>query len=397
MKFSLLVLFSNLILISCIYGQNQNKLSDSELIKKYSQLVREDSTNYEAYHDLGIILLHSNRINDAKNCFKRMIILKPNDPLPYYYMGFIFEQMKEYYKSIEWYHKTIGIDSLFEDVYFHIGLNYAIIHNYDKSIYYIKKYLKLNPKSFKGHKCLGQFYLFASRNSLAVKEFKNLIKIRPEDPEIYFMLYLAYERMNNQKEALKYLKEAVSLAPNKIDYNGKKYMDVLKLYTDRLENDEDRSYTQVVSNVCCVNFPEKPEDRSDVINKRYIYRLFDKERGIIYLIKAIYLGHYDDIFQNKIRMRGFLAGMLKGITRSKVTLCEPKISDYNILYPGIKQRFETKTEYDDGELDQIVDMWLILHKKKKTLIEIVVTRLLFNYDENAELVDKFYKSLKIYD
>ena len=40
---------------------------------------------------------------------------------------------------------------------------------------------------------LGQFYLLNQKFSEAIKKFKEALKLKPDDPQIYFQLGLAYE------------------------------------------------------------------------------------------------------------------------------------------------------------------------------------------------------------
>jgi len=50
---------------------------------------------------------------------------------------------------------------------------------------------------------LGQFYLLNQKFSEAIKKFKQALKLKPDDPKIYFQLGLAYEGaclLNEAKE-----------------------------------------------------------------------------------------------------------------------------------------------------------------------------------------------------
>ncbi len=49
----------------------------------------------------------------------------------------------------------------------------------------------------------GQFYLLNQKFSEAIKKFKEALKLKPDDPKIYFQLGLAYEgacQINEAKE-----------------------------------------------------------------------------------------------------------------------------------------------------------------------------------------------------
>lgn len=60
---------------------------------------------------------------------------------------------------------------------------------------------------------LGQFYLLNQRYSVAIKQFKQALKLKP-DAEIYFNLGLAYEASCQIAEAKEMYRKAIELDPN---------------------------------------------------------------------------------------------------------------------------------------------------------------------------------------
>ncbi len=58
---------------------------------------------------------------------------------------------------------------------------------------------------------LGQFYLLNKKFSEAIKKFKDALKLKPDDPKIYFQLGLAYEGACLMNEAKEMYRKALEL------------------------------------------------------------------------------------------------------------------------------------------------------------------------------------------
>lgn len=61
---------------------------------------------------------------------------------------------------------------------------------------------------------LGQFYLLNQKYSYAIKQFKEALKLKPDDAQTYFHLGLAYEASNQITEAQEMFRKALQLDKN---------------------------------------------------------------------------------------------------------------------------------------------------------------------------------------
>lgn len=58
---------------------------------------------------------------------------------------------------------------------------------------------------------LGEFYLLNQKFSEAIKKFKEALKLKPDDPKIYFQLGLAYEGACHIDEAKAMFRKVLEL------------------------------------------------------------------------------------------------------------------------------------------------------------------------------------------
>lgn len=61
---------------------------------------------------------------------------------------------------------------------------------------------------------MGKFYFLNSKYSEAIKEYKNALKIDPNNSEICYNLGLAYESNNQQDLAVKMYQRTLEIDPN---------------------------------------------------------------------------------------------------------------------------------------------------------------------------------------
>ncbi len=394
-------LISNILLIifflfsTILLSQNNDQQNDYDLIKKYKKLISIDNSNKDYYYNLGLIYLRLENYSEAKATFHSLSLLIPNDPSPYFFIGLAHERSNDYENAISFYEKTISKDSKYADAYFQLGVVCGYISKFNQSVFYFNEYIDLKPNDPSAYEYLGMSYLMNNNYLSAISPLKKASALNPNNSSLFYNLYLAYKNSGKKNEAISALKKAIYLDPE-----NKVYVNDLKSYENVKKQTKNNFYTQVVDNICHVNFPLKPENMSDIVNKNFVYRFFNQEYPIIFLLETEYVGQYEYFNEPKkdVFLRLFLAEYLKK-TYPATSIEDAAMADYEsntISFPGIKQKFSLTKNYNGRKLDQISDVWFIFHKKKKIIIKLIVTRFLFNYEEKESTVNKFFESLKIY-
>ncbi len=76
----------------------------------------------------------------------------------YQNMGLLYQQKKDYRKSIIYFNKAIKFDPSSHENFFYAGLAYYKLDNFNKSIEYLQKTINLKPRMFKAYKYLATAY-----------------------------------------------------------------------------------------------------------------------------------------------------------------------------------------------------------------------------------------------
>ena len=78
--------------------------------------------------------------------------------------------------------------------------------------------LKLNPKNFQARRELIMLCLDLGFETAALSHIKYLLKIFPQDANLYFNMGICYEKLKNIDEAMESYKNAVELKPDEPDF-----------------------------------------------------------------------------------------------------------------------------------------------------------------------------------
>lgn len=122
-----------------------------------------------------------------------------------YLTGRAYLDMNNYKKAAAFLEKAIAMDSSRNNWMYELGLIYYAIPDYNKSLQYIllageKGYKKSNDYL----ENLGNAYVNVKQYEKAVELFKEVLKKKPEDPELIYQVAQAYYRMGKYQEAIDY-------------------------------------------------------------------------------------------------------------------------------------------------------------------------------------------------
>lgn len=133
---------------------------------------------------------------------------------------------------------------------FSLGKIYEEMNNYDKALEYFNKQLEIEESAYY-YIYRGMFYARNNKILEAIEDYKNAIKLEPENPYPYNNLACIYEEREEYEEAIGYFKKAIEL--DKEGNSSQFYNNIIDCYI-RLNNNEmalkyfDRANKAVKSN-----------------------------------------------------------------------------------------------------------------------------------------------------
>jgi tetratricopeptide (TPR) repeat protein len=97
-----------------------------------------------------------------------------------------------------------------------LGYAYGKIGNYKRSIFYLKKSIKINPKSVSTLRLLGKIYGLAKKFEKQIDILKKIVLLDDSKSKLYYEIGLAYLQLKNSKMAVKMFKIFLEKNPDSL-------------------------------------------------------------------------------------------------------------------------------------------------------------------------------------
>ncbi len=115
--------------------------------------------------------------------FKKISDLQKSFPFSIFLLnlaGSAHNELKNYYKAVEYFEKIKEINSNFSDAYYNLGIVYKTIDQIDKSIENYIECIKINPSKYQAYNNLGNIYKDQRKIEMAIKNYLICLEINPE-------------------------------------------------------------------------------------------------------------------------------------------------------------------------------------------------------------------------
>lgn len=163
--------------------------------------------------EIGIILteIHKNEI--AFEVLRDVVEQEKGNARVWNYLGILYFRKKDFNKALDFYRKSIELDSGVAVTYNNLATLYLTqflrerYHRlYRQAITAYNRALDLNPNLVSALNGRASAYKFANHIREALKDWKKILRIKPEFTDAYFNIGITYLQMGSQTEALYYFK-----------------------------------------------------------------------------------------------------------------------------------------------------------------------------------------------
>lgn len=188
-------------------------MSDIEEIKELQEVLKGDSSNFQARRRLAILLLDNGFSEDSLKQFLFLIGIFPEDPSLYYNLGIVYEKIKKLDLAVQAYQKAISL-SPETDFYYNLGLVYIDKQEYEKAIKAFEMVIKTDVNDANSYFCLGVCYNKLGQKELAVTLFEKTIELNDNDVFAHFYLGNLYKEMGFVDMAVDEYNKVLKLSPD---------------------------------------------------------------------------------------------------------------------------------------------------------------------------------------
>lgn len=200
-------------------GLAARKIGDSLVaLADWEKAILLDSVAAEArdnlssvYYNQGLDAEMGGRFYDALEKYNRAIAIDSTITMFYVNRGLLKLNLKDTIGSRNDYLKAIELDSLCTLAYFNMGCLVMATGEYDVAVYYLTKYVKLEPGNDEGYAILAGALYNKKMYKEAILMMEVFMRFQPYDPDSYYFLGMCYKNLGNYLEARRYLEKARDL------------------------------------------------------------------------------------------------------------------------------------------------------------------------------------------
>lgn len=180
----------------------------------YKFLALKDAGNIKEQIDCAIILAKAGSYRDALFFYLRAVKMDPSNSASYNNIGNIYIQLQRPDSAIYFYKKTVALGAKSPELYVNLGTAYYCMNDNDNALKSFDAALALNKNLYSAY--IGKGMLFDDRinHELAENEYKQAIKIDPNNGIGYKKLGLILIAKGDYKKAVETCSKAYLLMAN---------------------------------------------------------------------------------------------------------------------------------------------------------------------------------------
>ena len=202
-------------LLKAIAAHKLGKIEEAEHL--YGLVLKTQTTNVDANHNLGVLLVSQNKLTEALPLFKTAIETNPNTEQFWisYAKALIKDNKFEEAEII--LKKAVMLKLNFYEVYNHLSIVLHKLGRFDEAKINLEKVIELKPDYAEAHSNLGIILKRLGKIDQAEKSYRNAIKLKPNNAEVHHSLGILQFEIDKIGEAEKSYRKVIELKPTFVE------------------------------------------------------------------------------------------------------------------------------------------------------------------------------------
>ena len=182
-----------------VFLLNNNKVAEKIL----TNLLAHDPKYYPGYLSLGLIYEQNKKTKEAKDCYKAVIKLNPNEIKAYLNLANLYKDEKNYEEAIKIYQQGIINNPSNHFILSNLGNLFFLQNKYEDALISHQRAIKAKPDSHIVHFNYANTLMSAGKNSEAIEMYKKTIQLNTNFYKSRINLGSALLTMKNFDEGFK--------------------------------------------------------------------------------------------------------------------------------------------------------------------------------------------------
>lgn len=180
----------------------------------YEQILKVDADQPVVLHLLGVVAHQMNDNVKSIDLISKAVSLKPDFVDAHCNLGLVLEHIGRLDEAIASYRKAIAINSRHPDAHLNLGNALTAIGKRKQAVESYKKALSLNPEFVEAHCNLGNVYRDLKKPHEAIESYKKALAMAPEFAGAHFGIGNAFGDLGRTDDALNSFKNALTANPD---------------------------------------------------------------------------------------------------------------------------------------------------------------------------------------
>ena len=204
--------------------------------QKCREMLKQFPDSYMLLNILGAAVQAQGRVEEAIQCFDRMLSLNPDFSEGYYNRGVAFSETGQRQAAAEDYSRAVALNPDFYNAHLNLGLTLDRLGRCDEAIQSFDQAIALEPDNAHGYNNRAFSLMNASRLDAALKDCETAIAMDTNLPEIHNIRGLIYDKIGKHQRAVNCFKQALQLKPGAVQFqvNLAKSLNELEKYEQAL-------------------------------------------------------------------------------------------------------------------------------------------------------------------
>jgi len=188
-----------------------------EAIGLLREAARGDSNSAAVHNNLGVALVTAKRFEEAAEVYKRCLAIDPKSVRFLVNLGGILNALGRSEEALSPLRKAITLTPNFIEAYAQLGAALMELGRHEEALVCLRKIIALDPRQPEPHNNLGLTLLQLGRSEAAMSAFEKALALKPDFVEALNNLGNTLGELERWEEAVRYFERALALEPGFAD------------------------------------------------------------------------------------------------------------------------------------------------------------------------------------
>lgn len=182
--------------------------------EKHLRLAMQNNKNYpQAYFDLGVCLLASDKKQAALKAFDQALVINPKNPIRYEEVANVLTRCELYEEAESYLMRAINMKIVYPKLYAQVGRNFLAQKKKDKALEFLQRAVEQDPKNPSFLNSIGICYKEMGKFEDSISSYNLALKITPNDVKIMYNKVLCLVSMKDYDRAKKVCQQILKYDP----------------------------------------------------------------------------------------------------------------------------------------------------------------------------------------